>query len=446
MARTARGPQGRPFSASVYQFQKVGWAAFALLLGAGVNAARAQTPPADTSTTTATTTGATAPTGNLPGATGWWSNVKVSAQVEAGIAGNPAGPDDGENFGQLFTDHANQVQLNQVLLTAQRPIDSSSSGYDWGFKLQGMYGSDARYTHFMGELDRAIPTRYQIDIVEANVAVHLPWLFQGGIDAKVGQYATPLGYETIDPTGNPFYSHSYIFNFGLPFKHTGVLTVSHVTPMVDFYLGIDSGTNTSLGAGDNNDEPAGIIGFGLNLLSGNLTVLALSHMGPENPTISTPFGNSAMRYYNDIYVTYKATPKLSFTTEVNYVKDDGFRAEGYGAAQYVSYALNDKLTLNGRAEVWRDNSNFFVAAFPGNQSYIDTERGFPTTIIAAPCATTYSEFTVGITYKPNLPAPISGLMLRPEIRYDRALNGVHAFNAGQDAGAVTLAADAVLSF
>ena len=52
---------------------------------------------------------------------------------------------------------------------------------------------------------------------------HLPWITDGGIDLKVGQYPTPLGYETIDPSTNPFYSHSYIFQFGLPFKHTGAL-------------------------------------------------------------------------------------------------------------------------------------------------------------------------------------------------------------------------------
>jgi len=80
----------------------------------------------------------------------------------------------------------------------------------------------ARYTQFLGELNRVIPDqRYQFDVVEANVLAHLPWLTEGGIDLKVGQYSTPLGYETIDPSTNPFYSHSYIFQFGLPFKHTG---------------------------------------------------------------------------------------------------------------------------------------------------------------------------------------------------------------------------------
>jgi hypothetical protein len=375
----------------------------------------------------------------------WQSSIKLGAQAEIGIVGNPAGPSDGQNFGQLFTDHANQVQLNQLLLTAQRAIDPKETGFDVGFKLQGLYGSDARYTHFLGELDRLTSNRYQFDIVEANVTVHLPWLTEGGIDVKAGQYATPIGYETIDPSTNPFYSHSYIFNFGIPLKHTGVLTTTHVNSLLDVYLGIDSGVNTSLGSGDNNGAPAGLFGIGLNLLDGNLTILALSHIGPENPSRVFPNADSYQRYLNDVTATYKASDKLSFTTEVNYIRDDFARAEGYGAAQYVQYALADTVTLNGRAEIWRDNNGFFVGAFPQNLGFVKAEAGYPATvIIAAP--TTYSEFTVGVTYKPGLAAPFDTLLLRPELRYDRALNGTSPFNAGRDRGAFTIAMDAVLGF
>ena len=101
---------------------------------------------------------------------------------------------DGLNFGHLFTDHANQVQLNQLLLTASKLLDAKDPVYQWGLKLQLMYGSDARYTEFLGELNRIAPNqRYQLDIVEANALAHLPWLTEGGIDLKVGQYPTPLG-------------------------------------------------------------------------------------------------------------------------------------------------------------------------------------------------------------------------------------------------------------
>jgi hypothetical protein len=41
---------------------------------------------------------------------------------------------------------------------------------------------------FLGELNRVdANSRYQLDVVEANVLAHVPWLTEGGIDLKVGQ-------------------------------------------------------------------------------------------------------------------------------------------------------------------------------------------------------------------------------------------------------------------
>lgn len=380
----------------------------------------------------------------------WSSSIKLGLQLNAGIVGRFDNARDSRvNFGQLFTDKPNRPILNQLLLSAQRDVDPKATGYDFGFKVALLYGSDARIVHSLGVFDRVIHDRNQIDLLEANATARLPWLFEGGIDAKVGLYPTPLGYETIDPKNNPFYSKSYIFNYGLPFKHLGALTTSHVTPMLDVYFGIDTGTNTTIGtgAGDNNNRPGGIAGIGLNLLDGQLTVLALTHIGPENAKRNTPFGNSSLRYFNDAVVTYKATDKLTFVTEFNYVKDDGFRAEAYGAAQYVSYALTDELTLNARAEVYRDNSNFFVFNPNSNRDFINVQRGDYATLITAPKATTYSEFTVGLAYKPaNLPLGLNTVVVRPELRYDRALNGTRVYRGNRDRGALTVSADVVVGF
>ena len=138
----------------------------------------------------------------------WWDTITVGGTVTSGILFNPDSPPDGLNFGHLFTDKANQPVLNQLLLTVQRPIDPKATDYDFGFKVQVMYGTDARYTHYLGELDYIINDRSQITPVEAWAIVHTPWLFAGGIDIKAGQYVTLEGAETIDPTTNYFYSHS----------------------------------------------------------------------------------------------------------------------------------------------------------------------------------------------------------------------------------------------
>jgi Putative beta-barrel porin-2, OmpL-like. bbp2 len=383
--------------------------------------------------------------------------IKLSAQFEAGFLINPMRPADGLNFGHLFTDHANQAQLNQVLLTASKPLDPKDSGYQWGFKFQVLYGSDARYTQFLGELNRVAPNaRYQPDIVEAHVLGHLPWITEGGIDLKAGQFSSPLGSETIDPSTNLFYSHSYTFQFGLPFKHTGALTITHVNSTLDVYAGVDTGANTTFGPlGENNGAIGGIGGFALNLMDGSLTVLALTHFGPEQATrLLSPLGvnaNGQWRFFNDVVVTWKTTDKLTLTTELNWVRDGygavGKTVNGFGVVQYASYALTDTLALNARGEVWRDDNNFFVASFPGNSSFIQVQQGFPAQIHAAPGTnTTYGALTLGVTWKPTLPAPVSGLLIRPEVRWDHAFTNNKPFNAQKDDNAVTIGADAVLTF
>jgi hypothetical protein len=41
---------------------------------------------------------------------------------------------------------------------------------------------------------------------------------------------------------------------------------------------------------------------------------------------------------------------------------------------------------------------------------------------------------------------VAGLLIRPEIRYDRDLGGARAFNNNKDNGQFTIASDVVLTF
>ncbi len=376
----------------------------------------------------------------------WASTIQFSGEVDAGITGNPQDPSNGVNFARLFTDKANRPILNELVLTLERDLDPKATGYDWGFNLQALYGSDARIVHLLGLFDHAIHDRNQLTFEAANITLHAPWLSSGGIDLKGGIFPSPLGFEVLDPKANPFYSHSYIFD-SLPYEHFGLLAVAHAAGVLDLYLGIDTGNDTTLAQGDDNRRPAGIAGFGVNLLGGGLTVLALTHIGPEDAKRTAPFADSALRYYNDLVVTYKRSPKLSFTTELDYVREDGFRAEAYGAAQYASYALSGAVTLNGRAEVFRDNNNFFISTPVNNLDYVNGERGYaPANFYTASRPATYSELTVGVTCKPGLPKPAGAVLIRPELRYDRTLNGSKPFNDGRDKGMVTIAADVVAGF
>jgi len=391
-------------------------------------------------------------------ATSWWDTVSINGHVEVGVNGNGNNPTGGTNFGSFFTDKPNSVLLNQAMFTIQRPLDPKAKGYDFGFKFQTMYGSDARYTHFLGEFDESISGRNQFDIVEAHALIHTPWFTPGGMDLKLGQYVTLEGAEVIDATGDMLYSHSYIFNFGIPFKHTGIMTTTHVNSVLDIYAGVDTGVNTTFGnhfncidCGDNNTAAAFHGGVGLNLMDGALTILATTHTGPENPNVTATVlagvnPNTALRSLNDLTAVWKVNDKLTLTTDLNYIRDDGFKATGGGVAQYFQYQLYDWLSIIGRGEIWRDNNGFFVASFPCNLCFVQVEHGDPLGIAIGGGATTYSEWTLGLNIKPTVPKTFEGTVIRPELRYDASLNGTTPYGGGTKSSQFTAAVDIIVPF
>jgi hypothetical protein len=418
-------------------------------------------------------------------------DLMFSGHTELGLSINPDDPKNNANFGQPFTNGADAFRMNQTMLTVEHDTDSTQN-FDYGFKFQGFYGTDARLTHFYNEWDRSTNSPYQWDVnyLEGNIHSAIPGT--SGVDVQIGEYATPLGYEVIDSTGNPFYSHSYIFTYGLPYKHTGVLGTFHVNDTVDVWLGWDTGVNDSfVGAKGNANGQLGhgIVGFGLNnLLGGNLTIIGLAHIGPENGEGSLlngrPFNvDRDLREYYDANAVWKITDSLTSVTELNMVHDDAYHVTAGGAAQYMLYALNDQWTLGARAEAYVDQAKNgftgFVCNFPGSEDAVDGERNIPFSNVNSTnmgtgtnngtycgngsSATTgtsynvvYGEVTVGATYTPTWP-PLPGtwgLAIRPEARFDSIIGGsahldpfdVGASGHGTKSSQVTLAVDTTLSF
>jgi hypothetical protein len=184
--------------------------------------------------------------------------------------------------------------------------------------------------------------------------------------------------------------------------------------------------------------------------------LASTHIGPENPnTPATAIAcacnpNTALRYLNDIAAAWTVNKQLTLITDLNYIRDDGFHADGGGVAQYLVYTINNWLKFGARAEIWRDNraAGFFVGAFPGNFDFVNAELELPNGSYTGG-ATTYAEFTTGFTIMPSVPTNPFGIkqvIMRPEVRYDTSLNGTTPFATGTKGSQWTFAGDIIIPF
>jgi hypothetical protein len=60
--------------------------------------------------------------------------------------------------------------------------------------------------------------------------------------------------------------------------------------------------------------------------------------------------------------------------------------------------------------------------------------------------TTYGAITLGANIKPAKPKPIAGLTIRPELRFDSALNGTHPYNDSSESNQFTAGIDFVIVF
>lgn len=365
----------------------------------------------------------------------------ITGWIETGFTGNFDSPKDNQNFGRLLDDRSNEIVMNQAVLNFERAL-AQEQRFDWGFKLQLLFGTDARYIHSLGmRYHQAESGQYQGDVPEVFLSLHFPVVTEGGIDVQLGKFITLEGVETVDPRQNSFYSHTYIFNFGLPTSHTGVLFTLHANQALDLMAGVTRGVNTSVD--DNNDALAFHGGFNWKSADEKVVVIGSTHIGPESQD-----NDSDIRYVNDVACTWKVNEKLTSITEINYVRDDGANADAYGAAQYLTYEINDTVSASIRGEVWRDDKGFYVAQYAHP---LDPLRSFsgqgtldPRSVAGG--RTTYCDLTIGLDIKIPVPKPLAGLRIRPELRFDRSLNDKKVFNDSSDDRMFTAAIDAILTF
>ena len=334
-----------------------------------------------------------------------------------------------------FNSFKNMGILDKVSLNLERTADPAKKKLDFGFHVEGIWGTDAAFIHSNGLWDKQTG-RYQWDLLQAYVDVTLPGV---PVRIRAGKWIELAGFEQFSANiygafGDPsraLYSYSYQFLYAEPSTQTGVLVTYAPDPSLVVDVGFTRGWNQSIKDANGTLDFLGRVAFAP---SDKTSIIFVMTEGPEFPTgfgRNLPKGDSRDWWTAlDLVVTQKISEKLSLGLGADYIDAPhipgltGGAKQWGGVAGYVSYAFDPHFTLNTRLEWYRDAAH-----------------GFST---GAPLSTNYSEATVGVAIKP-LPKDkiLSKLLFRPEVRYDHADHSV--FNSG-DRNQWILSADALLTF
>jgi hypothetical protein len=368
-------------------------------------------------------------------------NISTYGWVNAGIGANNWGS--AFNGPITFNDRNWQGQMNQLYLVNEKVLDLEDGGFDWGGRVDLLYGTDYIFTTARG-LDGNL--FYQPNPAGSGGApswgnkyygLALPQMYgevgYGDHAVKFGHFYTIIGYEVVPAIGNFFYTHAYTMQYGEPFTHTGILDVYTVNDQLTLYGGITNGW-------DNYSDPIDYFGIAnpgypgansnaaflggatfkssdetqaltMTVSSGNEIGSFVAPGGPAN------IGNRSI--LSTVYVN-EVTDKLTYVfqndngwqfnanTGLETVGQQPGTALWYGINQYLFYTINDNLVAGARLEWFRDNNGYRVINPIRNALFdpANSQGGYQGN---------FWQMTYGLNWKPM---GSSNWMIRPEIRYD----------------------------
>ena len=371
--------------------------------------------------------------------------IKTYGWLAAGIGGNNWG--NPWNGTITFVDRNWQFMMNQLNLVNEKVLDTEDGGWDYGGRMDLMYGTDTTFTTAAG-LDAYNYNVYNSYFVprwasSKYYGLAMPQLYaeigRGDVTAKFGHFYTPIGYEVVPAIGNFFYTINDTFQYGEPFTHTGMLAQWKADDQMTLFGGVINGwdnwsSGTALAANSwypyfNNN--AGFLGgatFKNSDETQALTIFANSG-NIMNPVAVGPFAGSAINA-NRSYISTVYTNELDDKWTYVFQNDNGWQfglqdgmytptgsqgnnglAQWYGLVNYLFYKVNDKTTAGMRFEYFRDNNGFRVANPLRNLNYAPLAGYNAST--GPGYQGNFWEITWGVNYRAN-----KNWVFRPELRYD----------------------------
>jgi len=331
----------------------------------------------------------------------------------------------------MFNDYPNVAQLHQAYLVMGKAAQNCGCGFDWGFQLDYIYGTDGPDAQAIG----SVPGNWDNSWDGGGAYGHaLPQAYAevayNNFNVKAGKFYSILGYERVPAVQNFFYSHAFAMLLPngqiqpkiatlQPYTHTGFLTEYQANCQLTVYGGWTAGWDTGF------DQ----YGQGGDTFLGGFSYAARDNMTVDYSVIMGDFGqidqgalsrtSDSDGYLHSIVVDYDVNCRLKCIVQSNY-GDNGqwfraFNAAGapvagngkvFSLSNYLLYTLNCQWALGSRME-W--------LKIGGTDEYANV--------------------TIGANYR-----PCANVILRPEFRMDE-FNG-----AGVPVDQASFGVDAIITF
>ena len=173
-----------------------------------------------------------------------WNNtgIHIYGWVDAGVNGSTS---KNTNIPMTYDYIPNRPMLNQVVLMIERDPDMvQTKKIDWGFLLNGIYGTDYRFTSAQGYFSNQLLKYnhiYGADPTQIYVELYVPQVAQGML-IKAGRYISPTDIEAQWAPQNYMYSHSLTF-MADPYTYTGLQVFIRLHQQFQFVASVHAGSD-----------------------------------------------------------------------------------------------------------------------------------------------------------------------------------------------------------
>ncbi len=368
-------------------------------------------------------------------------SVFIGGWIQGGITGNADGARSSQgNYPVPFNQISDGFIWNQApYIYAEKVADTGGAGFDWGARVDYVFGTDAADTQAFGDEGWDFGWNSSRDYGSAIPQLYVD-LAYNNVNLRLGHFYTIIGYEVVPAIGNFFYSHALTMNYGEPFTHTGALTTYKPDDTWTFYNGYTFGWDSGF---DNHADAHTYLG-GVSYAwedIGSLTwAVNAGRFGDGEGLPEGGVASDGYIYMNSLVATVNVTDNVEYVIQhdsaSNWDVAGAESAQWYGLNQYLFITLTDAVKFGARVEWFDDQDGTRIGAHP----FAD-----PAAVALGPTEGDYFQYTIGLNVTPH-----PNFVVRPELRWDRfhgdAPAGALPYDNGNEDDLFTAGVDGILQF